>query len=117
MGGTGTLVDFYANPDSIPGLGKNVNFAFRAQILDKSYQSEVKDFERRVEDGDVTATAYRAGKVPDQLGVFMKGEIIDGKQGVMVLLPQRDKTFKFWTEAETYIEDFNAVMETLSFIP
>ena len=114
---SGTLLDFYARPELIPGTGKNVKFALRVQIVDSSYEKEAAKLESGIEKGALTAVAYRASKVPQQLGILVRGEIGNDKRGVFVLLPLRDKTFRFWTEAEEYIEDFDAIMETVTFNP
>lgn len=114
---SGTLLDFYANPNLIPGLGRNVNFAFRVQILDTPYETEAGKLDGSVKSGKITADPYRAPLVQSELGIYLRGEIVSGKQGVMVLLPQRDKTFKLWTETEEYIDEFDEIMETLTFIP
>jgi len=114
---SGVLLDFYGHPGLIPGLGKSVNFAFRSRILDKSYASEVSKLEKDAKSGKISVVAYRAPLVPSELGVFITGEVASSKQGVMVMLPQRDKTFVFWTESTEYVNDFNKIMETVTFIP
>ena len=111
------LLNFYAHPGVIPGLGDNVNFAFRAQIVDTSYQKKLADFERLQKDSKVTIEPYRPKLVAGVLGVVIKGAIAQNKQGQMVVLPQRDKTFIFWTESQEYMTDFDKIMETMSFIP
>lgn len=114
---SGTLLDFYAHPGLIPGLSKDVNFAFRTQILDTSYDKEAKKFESQVKSGKVSIDPMRPELVPSELGVYIKGEVVSGKKGAMVLLPQRDKTFKIWTESEEYLEDFDKIIATIYFIP
>lgn len=112
-----TLLDFYAQPYVVPGLGKEINFAFRAQILNTPYDEVVTALDRSVTEGKITADPYRPEKVSSELGVYVTGEVVAGKQGVMVLLPQRDKTFKLWTESKEHIDDFNTLVRTLSYDP
>lgn len=111
------LLDFYAHPGVIPGLGENVNFAYRTQIVDVPYQKKVTEFEKLQEQGDVTIEPYRLPLVDGVLGIIVKGKITKEKQGSMVLVPQRDKTFIFWTESEEFLTDFGKILETLTFIP
>lgn len=114
---SGTILDFYAQPGIIPGLGNEVNFAFRVQIIDKPYQEVVSKLESAVKKGSITTAPYRAPLVPSELGLLVRGEVVKGKQGIQVFLPQRDKTFVLWTESEEFIDDFQKVMETLTFVP
>lgn len=111
------LLNFYAHPGVIPGLGDNVNFAFRTQIIDTPYQKKLDEFEKSQKNGDVTIEPYRLPKVDGVLGVMIKGKVSKDKQGQMVLVPQRDKTFMFWTESPEYAADFGKILETLTFIP
>jgi hypothetical protein len=48
---SGTILDFYGHPDIIPGLSREITFAFRAQILDTSYENEVKKFDALIKSG------------------------------------------------------------------
>ncbi len=111
------ILDFYAHPREIPGIGASVNFAFRAQILDKSYTSQLSSFENAAEKGEVKVRAFEPENVPSEAGVYIEGEVVRNKQGAMVLLPQRDKTFMFWTESEDHIDDFQDVMKTITYSP
>ncbi len=114
---SGTVLDFYAHPYIIKGTGKENSFAFRIQVVETSYDKEAAKFDAQLKKGSVTAAAYRLPKVPDELGGRITGEIISEKQGVLVLLPLRDKTIKIWTESKDYLADFDKVLETMSFVP
>lgn len=111
------LLDFYAHPGVIPGIGEKVNFAYRTQIVDVPYQKKATEYEKLQEQGDVTVEPYRLPLVDGVLGIIVKGKITREKQGSMVLVPQRDKTFIFWTESQEFEADFTKILETLTFIP
>lgn len=111
------LLDLYAHPNQILGLDKENSFAFRVQILSNSYDKEVEKIQKTAERGETSVSAFRAAKVPSELGVRVTGEVVTNKQGVMVLLPQRDKTIKIWTESVDFTGDFDRVIESLSFVP
>src|SRR6056297_3215821 len=98
---TNTILDFYAQPEFIPGFD-DTRFALRAQIIDSPYEDELADFDRKAEQGDVRVRAFRPEKVPDQLGAIVVGEIENDIQGRVVLLPQRDKTIRIFTESQDY---------------
>lgn len=113
----GTILDYYAHPNVIAGLDKSNSYAFRAQILSSDYASEAEKLQKLAESGKATITAFTAKNVPTVLGLRASGEIVAGKQGVMILLPQRDKTIKIWTEATDFVADFDKISETINFIP
>jgi hypothetical protein len=114
---SGTVLDYYGHPFIVKGTGKENSFAFRVQVVETSYDKELAKFDAQIKKGTVTASAFRLARVPDQLGSRLTGEIITEKQGVLVLLPLRDKTIKIWTESTDYVGDFDQVLETVSFNP
>lgn len=114
---TGTILDYYSSPFLVRGTGKENSFALRAQILDTNYDKELAKFDQAMKKGTVTATAYVLARVPNILGVRLSGEVAADKQGVMVILPLRDKTIKIWTESKDFLGDFDKIIETASFIP
>lgn len=111
-----TPLDFYAHPGVIPGID-DTNFGLRVQIVDSTYDSELESYERSAEKGTVTIEAYRPSKVPEALGVVIRGEIDSKKSGILVLIPQRDKTFKFFTESLDYESDFAKTLKSITFVP
>ena len=111
-----TLLDFYAQPDLIPGFD-DTRFAFRAQIIDRPYENELAAYDRSAERGDVQVQAFRLEKLPEQLGAIITGEIRRNVQGTLVLLPQRDKTIKLFTESEDHGNDFSRILQSTSYIP
>lgn len=113
----GTVLDLYAQPNQIVGLGSENSFAFRVQILSTSYDREAEKIQKLAEDGKATVTAFRPVNVPSELGLRAVGEVDNKKQGVLVLLPQRDKTIKIWTESTDYSGDFDAIIASLTFVP
>ena len=114
---SGTVVDFYGHPDVVKGTDKSNSFAFRAQILSTTYDKEAEKMQKLVETGKATVTAFIPKNVPTGLGVRVVGEVVSDKQGVMILLPQRDKTIKIWTESPDYYADFDKIIETLNYVP
>ncbi len=114
---SGTLLDFYAHPDVVPEAKKGTLFALRVQTLDTTYDREVEKFNSKAEKGQVTISPYRLEKVPGELGTIIRGEITADVQGIVVLLPQRDKTFKIWTESDSFVNDFEKILKSTSFVP
>lgn len=115
----GAPLDGYLHPDFVPGLQSNTAFALRIEVVNNTYDQEMRGFEGMAESQDVTVTPYRAPKVPDVLGARVNGKIgRDEKQGSMVLFPLRDKTLKISTQAQSFIKDFNEIiLPNLEFSP
>lgn len=117
-GGSGKVLSMYAFPSVVPGMNSEQNYALRVEISTKSYDSELKSIQQVVERGDAKSTAFRLDKVPSVLGVRVDGEIINNKQGSMVILPLRDKTIKIYTELPQFTNDFNnTILPSVSFVP
>lgn len=114
---SGTVLDYYAHPNYISGLGKENSFAFRAQILSNDYSSEAEKIQKLASSAKATVTAFTPTNVPTALGLRAVGEVATGKQGVMIIIPQRDKTIKLWTESNEFVTDFDKLTETINFIP
>jgi len=112
-----TILNFYGHPTLIPGLGRDVSFAFRGQILSSPFETEVAKFNPLATSGRVTVSAFRLEQVPDVLGARINGEITTGKNGTMILLPQRDKTIRLWTEFDGFLPDFEKLIQSTTFVP
>lgn len=114
----GTPIDGYLHPDFVPGVQSGTQFALRVEVIQKSYDVEMKQFDSKVKAGKVTVTPFRAELVPEVLGARVEGEVNQGQKNVMVLFPIRDKTLKISTESETFYGDFNTIiLKTLKFVP
>ena len=114
----GKLFSAYFYPDFIPNL-TGTNFPLRVEVTDSSYSDELEQYtQNSVETGEMTASAFRATKVPSVLGAKLTGKLDEKKDGTLVLLPLRDKTIKIWTENNDYLNDFNnSVLPSINFAP
>lgn len=117
--GKGTApVDGYLHPDFVPGADSGTAYALRIEVIAKSYDSEVKQFDSAVKSGKVKVIPFRAELVPGVLGARVEGEINKGQKDIMVLFPIRDKTLKISTQSETFYSDFNnIILKSLKFAP
>lgn len=115
--GASVELDGYMHPSFVPSVKGDTSFALRVEVVNQTYDQVIKAFDAKVRSGKVTAAAYRAPKVPSELGAKISGEIDTKKQGIMVLFPTRDKTIKIWTEGQDFAGDFNTILESLTFIP
>lgn len=114
----GMPINSYFSPDFIPDIASAVQFALRVQISNSSYSSLLQGYAAAVKSGTVTVAAYRAPKLPGVLGSMITGAVSGKNQGVMVLLPLRDKTIVLWTEGSNYVGDFtNTVLPSVTYSP
>lgn len=106
----------FMHPVFVPAVNDKVNIALRFQVVDRTYEDELKTHQGNIAMGNTSMTPYRLPKVDSVLGARLNGQLAQ-KQGDMILLPLRDKTLKVWTEGSDYQSDFNRLLETLTFIP
>lgn len=116
--GGASIVDGYFHPVVIPGLQSNSNFALRMQVLSTSYASQIATYSQFLKTGKLKSVPYTPAKIPSVTGLRLEGEIAKDKQGVIILLPVRDKTLKIWTESTQFIGDLDKiVLPALTFVP
>jgi hypothetical protein len=117
-GSGGTPVDGYLYPDFVPATNSGKQFALRVQVVDRTYDQEMKQFDSKAKSGKVKVSPFKVDKVPNVLGARVEGEVNTGQQDVMVIFPIRDKTLKVWTESSQFVGDFNnIILPNLTFVP
>jgi hypothetical protein len=113
-----TPIDGYFNPVFVPSTVGGSSFALRVQVTGTNYAQELKKYDSYVKNGTVKAAAYVPAKVPGVTGVRLTGEIVPRKNGVMIMVPMRDKTLKIWTESTEFVNDFdNNILPNYTFEP
>jgi hypothetical protein len=117
--GSDPYVDGYFYPGVVPNITNDkAAFAVRVQVVQQSYSETLNQFQSQVESGTVKVSAYKSAKVPNVVGSRIDGQIEADKNGVMILLPLRDKTLKLWTNASQFQPDFETyVLPNFSFAP
>lgn len=114
----GAPLDGYFQPGVVPGVDGDASYALRLEVTDKSFSDEAKGYDTDVKQGKVKSQPYQPPNVKNVVGLRLDGEIEKGKQGIMILVPLRDKTIKLWTEADQYKGDFeNNILPNFSFTP
>jgi hypothetical protein len=117
--GNSPYVDGYFNPGVVPSIASQKTiFALRLQVTQESYSNTLNQFQDEVQQGKVKISPYAAPKVPSVVGVRMVGQVDQEKDGVMIVLPLRDKTLKLWTTGSQYIHDFDTfILPNFRFSP
>lgn len=113
-----TPLDGYLHPDVVSGVQSGTAYAVHFQVTSTAYDQELKKFESAAKQGTVSVSPITAPLVSNVAGVRITGEIENGKQGVTVLFPLRDKTLKITTESERFVGDFDTfILPNLTFSP
>ncbi|MGB4759212.1 MAG: hypothetical protein WBP26_04075 [Candidatus Saccharimonadales bacterium] len=113
---TNSGLDMYFSPDYVPGTtDQNAVFSLRIKVLNQQYATVTRQF---TNNKNVTITPYELPKVKGEIGMRVQGQITPKKQGVMILLPVRDKTIQIWTESESFQKDLESIiLPNLTFVP
>jgi hypothetical protein len=118
--GNAKPLDGFFYPNYLPGVETNstASYALRLELLTQAYSQVITPFNSQATAGTVKVTAYTPEKVPSALGVKIEGTLPNKKEGIMIVLPLRDKTIKLWTESKEFAEDFNTrILPSLTFSP
>ncbi len=110
-------VDAYFHPNFVPSIDSDsASFALRLQVVDRTFDQEVRQFDSDVSKGKTKAKSYKPVNVEGVVGLRLDGEIIDKKRGTLILIKMRDKTLKIWTEADQFKKDFeDKILKNLTF--
>lgn len=111
---SGKGYEAYFNPGIVPSTDTDTSrYAVRVAILNTSYEEILGDFQARVEKGDLKSSPT---KVNGQTGTRLDGSFSKDVRGAAVVYKIRDKTAIIRTDADTFKSDFEALIQTISFI-
>lgn len=104
-----TEIDLYMNPDFIRiQAGVDTVYAFRMQLNDELFDEQNQNFAEAARDGDLKASSITVSGLE---GVLYDGEIAKGHEGLLAVLPYRDKTLVLWTESRQYADEFTQILQ------
>lgn len=119
-GSNNVAVDGYFMPGILTTVNDNgsFNFALRVQIINQLYSQVVQGYQQAASQGVLTASAYAAPNVPKDIGTELTGQIQQGQNGELIILPMGSSTLVLWTEGNQYTQDFNnIILKNLTFNP
>lgn len=102
----------YLNPVSVPPVTRTTQLGLRVTIETKDYDDVVDGFQRLVENGDLKSSSVKAD---DQNGTKLEGAFSKDIRGTAVIFKIRDKTVTLRTDADTFKNDFNAIVASITF--
>jgi len=122
-------INGYYYPGSVPGVSSGTAYALRVELLTTDYGSTVSALTASSSStsSNLTATAYMPAKlngVKNALpGTLLTGAIGQDNSGnsingVMLVIPVRDKTLQISTQSQDFTADFNnVILPSLNFTP
>lgn len=102
----------YLNPGSVPPVGDKQQFALRITIEQKSYDNVLQTYNSLVSKGKLVSSSV---KINDQTGTRLDGNFTDDIRGSAVIFKIRDKTLTVRTDANTFKDTFDALIQTIKF--
>lgn len=102
----------YLNPVTVPTVSNSQQFALRVLIEERDYDKVVESYSSLVKKGDLKSSAVKAD---EQNGTRLDGNFTKNIKGSAVIFKIRDKTVTVQTDADVFMEDFNALIQTITF--
>jgi hypothetical protein len=113
-----TQLDLAADPDAVVyNLGASAinSHAFKVQLLRTTPQEVVKTFDDKIKKKMITS---KGANVSGISGTWLEGSIDDQRHnGVIIILPLRDKTLTISTDDRKYLSEFNTILAAAKIIP
>jgi len=112
-------LDGYFNPSTVPDVNDDKSaFALRIRVSGDSYSSILENYQGNVQSHLTKATPYTLPQMPKVVGTKLTGQLINNKQGTLILLPLRANALEIWTETSDGLKDFNKyIVPNLTFEP
>lgn len=102
----------YLNPAQVnPDPDDGIN-AIRVLIENKLYDDVLEKYQRDVEDEELTAEVI---KINGETANYFRSTSENEWQGAVVLIRIRDKTVHLQTDAEIFLDDFEKILETVTY--
>lgn len=109
---SGSTYTAYLNPGSVPPMGEKQQFALRITIEQKGYDDVLQTYDKLVKKGKLVSSSV---KINGQTGTRLDGNFTDDIRGSAVLFKIRDKTLTIRTDANTFEDTFNSLIQTIKF--
>ena len=117
-------INGYFNPDVVPGLQSKTAFALRVELVQTDYSQLLQQYNSQITQGTVKDVAYVPPKMKNvqnvTAGSLLSGQINNNdrtQNGSMVIIKVRDKSLQIYTQSNQYLNDFNNILASLTFVP
>lgn len=109
---SGGVYQAYLNPIVVPPISSSELFALRLTIKQENYDKAVTSFSSLVKSGKLNSSPVT---VDDTSGTRFDGNFTANLRGSLVIFKIRDKTVTIRTDANTFKDDFDAIINTIKF--
>jgi hypothetical protein len=109
---SGGTYEAYLNPSVVWPISSAQQFAARVVIEERDYDRVLATYDSLVKKGDLKSTSITVGGVS---GAKLEGNFTKDIRGAAVLFKIRDKTLTVRTDANTFMADFDALVQTIKF--
>lgn len=112
---SGSGYEAYLHPKVVPPIVNNSQYALRMVIEPRQYEEVLRQYENRVENGDLRSSSIR---VSGYNGTRLDGKFNKEIEGSAVFFKVRDKTLMIATDATVFRPDFDKIiLKSLDFNP
>lgn len=108
----GGTYEAYLNPGVVPPISRDQQFALRVLIETKDYDAVVAGYANLVRKGDLRSGVTTAS---GNQGTRFDGNFSNNIRGSAVVYKIRDKTVTLRTDAETFMTDFDRIIQTITY--
>ena len=111
----------YFNPRQVDAVGKDTINALRVSIMNKSYEEIVKQYQKDVDKKDSTLSVQSVTIGDEEAGTSVVANRYTGTipstdlEGIIVICKIRDKTVIMQTDSLLFQEDFDNLLNTVTF--
>lgn len=113
-GAKGNGYEVFFSPGAVPSVeASESRYSLHVAIVDDSYEDVIDDYQSLVKKGDLKSSAVKAN---DQDGTRLDGNFSKDIRGAAVVYKIRDKTAIIQTDADTFKPDFDALIQTITFV-
>lgn len=108
----------YFNPNQVDAVGENTINALRVMIRDKSFDDVIEEYQRAMDmkDSGLTVQSITFGKNNDVTGNLYTGNIPNTElSGYILIFKIRDKTAIVQTDSVLFKEDYDKLINTITF--
>lgn len=115
-GGEGQDFAAYLNPGAVPSINNNGNqpprFAAQVLIQNTTFSDTLNDYQGQIQSGELTSSVV---KINGESATRLDGAFNDNLRGAAVIFTVRDKTVTISTDANTFLPDFNNIVQSIKF--
>ncbi len=102
----------YLNPELVPPISNSTRVGLRVTIESKDYEDVIRSYQNLIKKGDLTSSSVSAD---GEAGTRLDGLFTKDIKGSAVVFKIRDKTVTLRTDAETFKNDFDRLVGTITF--